>query len=242
MLVSSQKGGAQTQTPVKQSISYTQNITTSFEIDEANRNRLFDIEKVGMKGTSEVKNISLVVDFNNDLTTTTTITSSNASEPWMTPPSKIIVDKYGSKMYNAQNVLLNQDAYTPEQSQDYLKIKNEIVQNGLKPLQGFTPLSPSNIAMLQQQGFTVQTLEGGVVKAKKGNMEVKYNSSALSYEIVDYEGSKVLSQSIFKYQQYNGRTIPLSKTERRYKTLESGACIAIVTHAAYSNYQSSGLP
>lgn len=240
-MVFSQNGNTQTPNPVKQSISYTQNIITSFEIDETNRSKLFDYEKVGLKGTSEVKNISLVVDLNNDLTTTTTITSSNASEPWMTPASKIVVDKFGSKMYNAQNVLINQDVYTPQQNQDYLKIKNEIIKNGLRSLPGITPLTPSKIAMLQQQGFMVQVLQDGVIKIKKDNMEILYNSYALSYEVIDYDGLNIKSQTNYKFQQSNGRTIPLSKTERRYKTLESGACIAIVTNTAYSNYQTIGV-
>jgi len=242
ILVCNTSSTAQNQTPIKQSISYTQTITKSYEISEADRHQLYEFEKVGMTFTTEVRNVILAVDNNNDLTTTKTIISSNANETWMKPATKIIIDKHGSKMYNAQNLLINQDQYTPEQSQDYLSMKNKVAAEGLKQLPAFTPITPEQIAALQGQGFEVQALEGGVIRIRKGNNEVKYNNSAKSYEIAVYEGTKMVTQTIFNYQQNGARTFPLSKIERNYETTDKGACVASVTHTQYSNYQSIGLP
>ena len=204
--------------------------------------RLLEFEKAGLKPTTEVRNVTMLVDHNNDLTTTINIISSNVSESWMTPPSKIVIDKNGIKMYNAQNVILTQDAYTPAQNEDYLATKNDIAQNGLRALPQFQALSPTNISALQQQGFSVQALAGGVIQARKGSTEIKYNNAEMSYEVTEYEGAKALSQDAFKYRNEGGKTIPEAKTERSYQTTQNGVCIARVTHTVFSNYQPIGLP
>lgn len=242
MILGLQIGVSQSDASTKYSVAYTQTTSKSYEINQADISKLYDFEKIGMKPINEVRNVSMTVNQNNDLTTIINIVSTNANESWMTPPSKIVIDKYGAKLYTAQNVLLTQDAYTPEQNQDYLSIKNDIAQNGWRALPQFQQLTQANITALQQQGFTVQNLAGGIVQVRKGATEVKYNNANLSYELTRYNGAKVESQSNFKFNTVGGKTVPAYKTERNYGTTESGVCYAEVTHTVYSNYQPIGLP
>jgi len=242
MMLGIPKGESQTTSNPKYFISYTQTTSTNYEVNVADRNSVMEFEKAGMKPTQEVRNVSMVVNQNNELTTTINIVSSDASEPWMTPPSKIVIDKNGITLFNAQNGVLTQSLYTPEQNQDYLNTKADIAQNGLKGLPTFQALSASDITNLQQQGFAVQTLPGGVIQARKGDTGMMYNNAGMSYELTEYEGPKVLSQTTFKYRTEAGRTVPESRTERANQVTPSGVCVAFVTNTVFSNYQPIGLP
>lgn len=237
-----QHGISQTTSGIKFSRNYTQTTSTYFEINQADKDRLYDFEKVGMKNTTEVRNVSVVVNQNNDITTTINIVSSNLSEPWMTPPSKIVIDNWGIKLFNAQNGILTQDAYTPAQLAEYNQLKADVAQNGWQQIPAFTLLTPQQINQLQQQGFIVQNLSGGVVKATKGAFSMTYDNAGMSYGVAYSEGPKVVSETTFKFQQVEGRTVPQSKTERTYKTTSSGVCYAQVEHTVFANYQTSGLP
>ncbi|MBL7825047.1 MAG: hypothetical protein JNJ57_00335 [Saprospiraceae bacterium] len=239
-----QNGFAQANTTVKYAVSFTQTTSTNYEVSASDRERLQEFERVGMVPTNEVRNVNVVVDQNNDVTTTITIVSSDASESWMTPATKIVIDKNGSTFYNAQNAILTRDNFTTEQAQDYLNQKNTLAQNGSAlGLPQFQPITASDIAQLQSQGFSVQMMDGGTVKARKGQTEIQYNNSAMSVNLLQYdESNKIASDTGFKFANQNGRTIPVSRTEREYQTTQSGVCISVVTTTTYSNYNPIGLP
>ena len=97
MIFGVQKGTAQVASNPKHTISYTQTSSTNYEISLADRNLLKPVEAIGMKPVNEVRNVSMVIDQGNDITTTINIISSNASEAWMTPPSRIVIDKTGAR-------------------------------------------------------------------------------------------------------------------------------------------------
>jgi hypothetical protein len=242
LILKAQSGYSQSGSQPKITVSYTQSSSNFFEIDKGDVSQLLEFEKVGMKNTTEVRNVNLSVDQNNDLTTIISIMSSNANETWMNPPAKIIIDKSGVKMFNAQNAIISQDIYTPEQQASYNATKVDISQNGWRPLPIFTPLSQTDVQNLQQQGFTVQTLPGGIQKLKKGQIEISYDNTGMTYDIVNFSGQKIVSQTTLKFQQVGGKTLPLTKTERKYETSSAGVCYATVSHTVFSNYQSSGLP
>jgi hypothetical protein len=147
-----QHGISQTNSGVKFSRNYTQTTSTYFEIDQADKDRLYDFEKVGMKNTTEVRNVSVIVNQNNDITITINIVSSNLSEPWMKPPSKIVIDSWGVRLFNAQNQIISQDAYTPEQLADYNERKIEIAQGDFGQVPAFQAMTPQDIAQLRQDG------------------------------------------------------------------------------------------
>lgn len=236
MIFGIQKGTAQSSLVPKYLLSYTETISTNYEVDLNARNSLKPVEAAGMKPVNEVRNVSIAVDQNNDVATTINIVSSNASESWMKPPAKIVVDKTGTKLYDTKNALLTQDAYTTAQSEQYQAIKSNVAANGIQPLPSFNPITAANITQLQSQGFTVQTLEGGVVKLRKGDLEIRYNNTAKSMEVTKYEGANPSSKTTFNYRVENGKTLPSSKIERDYKVTTTGICYTRVTTTTFSNY------
>jgi hypothetical protein len=227
---------AQTQ-PVKSSLSYDQTVTTRFEVAPADMSRLLDFEKMDLKPVTEVRNTSTVVDQNGDITTTITIRSSDGDEPWMNKTARIVIDRLGVKMFDATGKTLVNDPYTTEQLQSYNNLKQQVATNGTGALPDFRPMTASDISNLQSQGYAVQSLADGSVKARKGDTEMIYNTAGKSVTTTVYDTqNKVLDQTLFAYKDVNGKNVPNVKVERSYSNSSKGVCIGQVTTTIYSNY------
>jgi hypothetical protein len=237
-----QKSSAQNGAAPKHVLSYTTTESKAYEIDLNDRSRIKPVEAVGMKPENEVRNVNTVVDFNNDITTTINVVSTNKYESWMKPASKIVIDKNGTKLYDSANRLVFNDPYLPVQAEMYNKLKTSVATIGLSPAPVFRPVTPADIAQMQQQGFTVQTLPGGTVKARKGDIEARYNNNTLTSEVIKYVANKPDIHLTYTYQNSGGKIIPATKVERQYETTGSGVCYSVITTTVYSNYNQQSQP
>lgn len=220
----------------KYSLSYTETTSTRFEINQADREQLMPFEAAGMQGTDEVRHVSIVCDNNNEITTTIEIEPATEGEPWMKTPRKIISDKNGTRLYDANNQLLRQSSHTATSLATWQQLNTGIVENGWRTFPAFVPITENDLSRLRQAGFTTEVLPEGGVKLNKENLEIRYNPAAMTAEFTHYENGKADALVQLKYRTEQGIVTPASRIEKSYTTSPSGICYAVVTTSLYSSY------
>jgi hypothetical protein len=228
---------------IKASLSYDQTISTFFEVAPNEMNRLYEFEKVGLRSVTESRSTSTIVDQNGDIMTTIVIRSTNEGEPWMNKTSSIVIDKVGVKTFDASGKTLVNEPYSADQLRDYNALKQKVAIDGTGGLPEFRPLSPSDLTTMQGQGYSVQTLTDGTIKARKGNTEFNYNNANKFYSNAMFDAqNKPLEETLFFFKDVNGRNLPSTKVERSYSKSSRGVCISQVTTTTYSNYTRTDAP
>lgn len=220
----------------KYQISYTEKITRFTNVNPNDFSRLTELDKNKLRVIEELRQVVKTVDANNDLTTTTTITSTNEYESWVNRAAKIVSDKNGTTVYDLRNQVLASMPKSAIGVQQYQAVKGKVGELGLKPAPDFPVLSDAQLADFTRQGGAVSRLQNGQIKLTSGNNETIYDATNKIFTVSVKEQGRTVRQALYNYDVVGGQTVPSLKMEKLFETLPSGVCVENVTSTQYSNY------
>lgn len=223
-------------TGIRSSVSYTETEKTSFAVaNQQVANQLTTLDKVGFETTERVQNYLITQNAAKDLTTTITVVSDNSKKDWMSEAKKIIMDKTGTRLLDANNAVVLNTPADPKYIADYEEMKSTFNSGDLTKMYSVALPTQQDIQQLQSQGYSVQ-INKNVAQIKNAEFEYIINLDQNSAVIKIYEAGQLDLEEMVRYERGPNGLRPKTRIEKHYLKTGSGICYTKIIQTTYSNY------
>ncbi len=223
-------------TGIRSSVSYTETEKTSFTVaNQQVANQLTTLDKVGFATTERVQNYLITQNTAKDLTTTITVVSDNSKKDWMSEAKKIIMDKTGTRLMDANNAVVLNTPADPTYTENYELMKTSFTSGDLTKMYSLALPTAEDIQQLQRQGYSVQTNQN-ITQIKNAEFEYIINWNQNSAVIKIYEAGQLDLEEMVRYERGPNGLRPKTRIEKHYLKTGSGICYTKIIQTTYTNY------
>jgi hypothetical protein len=138
------------------------------------------VDKVSLRLIEEKEHHDVEVLSSDEMVTTIKLLKSNKYEDWMQQPAKTVMDKDGSRCYNADGGLLAEVTHSDISKKSYNEQARAMFSSDKLPFPEFLPVSLQAVEEMRKNGFTV-------VMGKKGRLMAKSDTRLLVYDPINME-------------------------------------------------------
>lgn len=222
---------------VKSSINYVKETKVFYLISDS-LNAFSITGKVNLLPEYTKDSIVNLVYTNNDLKTTIFHQDNSQYEEWMTKPSKTIIDKSRIKVYDRFGHLIVNKLHSTMYKSNYSTLKNYLTVHSLDVVPDFLQLTTALKQEMLDSGFVYTNLGSGYLKFVKDSMELIFNNSKRSNELIMYHGDGTFNYSVKKGFRLNaaGKIVPSYSIEKTWDARFPENCVQEFKIIEYLSY------
>ncbi len=227
----------QGQGTVKSSINYVTETTVFYLISDS-LNAFSITEKVNLLPEITKDSIVRLVYTNNDLKTTIYHQENNQYEAWMTKPVKTIIDKSRIKVYDRFGNLILNKLHSNLYKSNYSALKNYLTVHSVDVVPDFIQLTTTLKQEMLDSGFIYSNLGSGYIKFVRDSMEMIFNNTNRSNELIMYKSDGTFNYSVKKGFRLNaaGKVVPSYSIEKNWDRRFPVNCVQEYKIVEYPSY------
>jgi Secretion system C-terminal sorting domain len=182
--------------------------------------QLNTVDKVSLRLIEEKEHHDVEIINSDEMVTTVKLLKSNKYENWMQQPAKTVMDKDGSRCYNADGGLLAEVPHSDISKKSFDEQARAMFNSDKLPFPDFLPVNLQAVEEMRKKGFTVQQGKKGRLIAKSDTKLLVYDPTNKEIEERDLIGNEVQYSLRQKFTTNElGQIVPDVKIEI---TLEKG--------------------
>ncbi len=228
---------AEGQGTIKSSINFVKDSKVYYLISDSLS--AFSItEKVNLMPEITTDSIVHLVYTNNDLKTTIYHLENYQYEAWMTKPVKTIIDKSRIKVYDRFGNLILNKLHSNMYKSNYSVLKNYLTAHSVDLVPDFIQLTATLKQEMLDSGFIYSNLGSGYLKFVKDSMELIFNNSKRSNEMIMYRSDGSFNYSVKKGFRLNaaGKVVPSYSIEKKWDDRFPVNCVQEYKIVEYPSY------
>lgn len=158
-------------------------------------------------------------------------------QDWMTHPAQTILDENGTRVYDSNGLVIADIPHSKKQTDNYQAMQTSLSSVTIGDYPQIAPLTATEVADLQTQGWTVSSLDLRKFILTQGNdmVIIEPDRQAVTTKRMEKGILKNSLEKLFR-QDSIGRTYPYRLTEVVARTFAGGLCLHQVTSTTYNHY------
>ncbi len=222
---------------IKSSITYVEESKVYYQYNDSLGS--FSIQdKVKLLPEITKDSVIRLVYANSDLKTTFFHLENNQFESWMKIPKKTIIDKSSVRVYDRFGTVLINQVHSAKYKHNYSALKSYANTNHVDFVPDFLALTNTLKQEMLDSGFVMSNLGSGYYKFSKDSVQLIFNNSLRSNELLLFKNDGTFKYSIKKgyIQNVRGQIVPSYIVEKKWDPRFPGNCVKQVSIKEYPYY------